>query len=216
MITAKRTLVSVLVSVLLVATAVPAPWLMASAGVFGGGEQPVPGAPQSTTDSTLSAASGAGAGNLSLGFYVAQPRDPFAPLIVVPVTTTTVGDESTTTTTTGDGDGSTTTTTAGDGDGSTTTTTAGDGDGSTTTTSGDTTMTTAGDSPDGVRVVLLEVREENGSLVAVVEVDGETHTVGIGATFGDRFKVVSLTETGGVFTFGDSAFTLAVGQSIFK
>ena len=204
MIAAKRTLVSVLVSVLLVATAVAATWLMASAGVFGGGEQPVPGAPQSTTDSTLSAASGAGAGNLSLGFYVAQPRDPFAPLIVVPVTTTTVGDESTTTTTTGDGDGSTTTTTAGD------------GDGSTTTTSGDTTMTTAGDSPDGVRVVLLEVREENGSLVAVVEVDGETHTVGIGATFGDRFKVVSLTETGGVFTFGDSAFTLAVGQSIFK
>jgi hypothetical protein len=60
------------------------------------------------------------------------------------------------------------------------------------------------------------VRDENGSLVAVVEVDGETYTVGVGDTFAVSFKVVSLTESGGVFTFGDSAFTLAVGQSILK
>ncbi|MCH7585616.1 MAG: hypothetical protein IH941_10775 [Acidobacteria bacterium] len=201
MISAKRTLASVLVAMLLVATAIAAMWLMASAGVFGGAEQPLAGAPESSTESNLSAAAGAGSVEIKSGFQVSQPRDPFEPLIVSGGgPTTTLDDESTTTTT---GDGSTTTTT---GDGSTTTTT---GDGSTTT-------TTAGDSPDGIRVVLLEVRDESGSLVAVVEVDGETYTVGVGDTFAVSFKVVSLTESGGVFTFGDSAFTLAVGQSILK
>lgn len=201
MIGAKRTLASVLVAVLLVATAIAAMWLMASAGVFAGAEQPLLGAPESTTESTLSAAAGAGSLEISSGFQVSQPRDPFEPLIGGGGggTTTTIDDESTTTTT---GDGSTTTTT---GDGSTTTTIA-----------GSTTTTTAGDSPDGIRVVLLEVRDESGSLVAVVEVDGETYTVGVGDTFAVSFKVISLTESGGVFTFGDSAFTLAVGQSILK
>jgi len=202
MIGAKRTLASVLVAVLLVATAIAAMWLMASAGVFAGAEQPLLGAPGSTTESTLSAAAGGGS-EINTGFQVSQPRDPFEPLIGGSGggTTTTIDDESTTTTTAGDG--------------STTTTTAGDGS-TTTTIAGSTTTTTAGDSPDGIRVVLLEVRDESGSLVAVVEVDGETHTVGVGDTFAVSFKVVSLTESGGVFTFGDSAFTLAVGQSILK
>ena len=183
MISAKRTLASVLVAMLLVATAIAAMWLMASAGVFGGAEQPLAGAPESSTESNLSAAAGAGSVEIKSGFQVSQPRDPFEPLIVSGGgPTTTLDDESTTTTT---------------------------GDGSTTT-------TTAGDSPDGIRVVLLEVRDESGSLVAVVEVDGETYTVGVGDTFAVSFKVVSLTESGGVFTFGDSAFTLAVGQSILK
>ena len=203
MIGARRTLVSVLVSVLLVATAVVATWLMASAGVFSGSEQPLAGAPEATTASTLAVASGGGSLEMSSGFQVSQPRDPFDPLIDddgADATTTTIGDGSGTTTTSPDGS---------------TTTTAGDG--STTTTEGSgTTTTTAGDSPDGLRVVLLEVRDESGALVSVVEVDGETYTVGIGDTFADTFKVVSLTETGGVFTFGDSAFTLAVGQSILK
>ena len=200
MIGAKRTAVSVLVALLLVATAVASMWLMAAAGVFAGAEQPLPGAPESTTESTLSAAAGGGSSEIISGFQVSQPRDPFEPLIDSGGgTTTTIDDESSTTTA---GDGSTTTTTAG---------------GSTTTTvGGSTTTTTAGDSPDGIRVVLLEVRDESGSLVAVVEVDGETYTVGVGDTFADNFKVVSLTESGGVFTFGDSAFTLAVGQSILK
>jgi len=201
MIGAKRTLASVLVAVLLVATAIAAMWLMASAGVFAGAEQPLAGAPESTTESALSGAAGVGSLKINSGFQVSQPRDPFEPLIGSDGgTTTTIDDESTTTTA---GDGSTTTTTAGDGS-------------TTTTTAGSTTTTTAGDSPDGIRVVLLEVRDEGGSLVAVVEVDGETHTVGVGDTFAVSFKVISLTESGGVFTFGDSAFTLAVGQSILK
>ncbi len=70
MIGAKRTLASVLVAVLLVATAIAAMWLMASAGVFAGAEQPLLGAPGSTTESTLSAAAGGGSLEINTGFQV--------------------------------------------------------------------------------------------------------------------------------------------------
>lgn len=202
MIGLKRTLVSALVALVLVATALTSVWLMASAGVFAGAEQPLPGAPERTETTIAVDDTVAGTLAISSGFQASQPRDPFDPLIDVP------RPDSTSTTL----DGDTSTTTGGDGTGSTTTT---DPSGTTTSTAA-TTTTTKGDSPDGIRVALLEVRQENGALVAVVEVDGETSTVGVGDTFADTFKVVSLTNNGGVFTYGDSAFTLAVGQSIFK
>jgi len=187
MIGVKRTLLSVLVSLLLVGTAVASVWLMASAGVFTGGEPALRGAPEGP--GTVAAAPGGAPLNPSSDYQVGQPRDPFEPL-VPDATTTTAG-------------GSTTTTT---GDGSTTSTTAG----------GSTTSTTQDDDPDGTRITLLEVREEGGERVAVVRVDDITYTVGVGDTFATSFKVVSLSENGGVFTYGDSAFTLAVGQSIVK
>ncbi len=190
MIGAKRTLMSVLVALALVGTAVASVWLMASAGVFTGGDPNLPSAPAGSTSTT----SGSGAPiDLSGDYQVAQPRDPFKPLVV---TTS----ESTTTTQGGGGD--TTTTVPG---GSTTTTVA-----------GSTTTTTQGNQPDGIRVMLLEVRTESGGRVAVVEVDGVTYTVGVGDTFATSFKVVSLSDNGGVFTYGSNAFTLAVGQSILK
>jgi hypothetical protein len=37
------------------------------------------------------------------------------------------------------------------------------------------------------------VRDETGGEAAVVEVDDEEYTVGVGDTFADEFKVVSLT-----------------------
>ena len=189
MIGVKRTLVSVFVSVLLVGTAVASVWLMASAGVFTGGESALPGAPPGSA--TIVAAP-AGAVSVAPGIQVAQPRDPFEPLITSP------GGEGGGTTTTGPG-GSTTTVTGG-----------------TTTTGVGTTTTTHGDQPDGIRVKLLEVRNETSGRVAVVEVDGIAYTVKVGDTFATTFKVVSLTTNGGVFTYGDSAFSLAVGQSILK
>jgi hypothetical protein len=192
---AKRTLVSVLVSVALVATAVVSTWLMASAGVFTGTEQDLPSAPEASPPTTIAAAAAGESLAVSSGFQVSQPRDPFEPLIA------------------SGGDGGTTTTTDPGDSGATTTTQPG---ATTTTQPGATTTTTVDNDPDGIRVVLLEVRTENGSRVAVVEVDGETSTVGVGDTFATSFKVVSLTDNGGVFTFGDSAFTLAVGQSILK
>ena len=186
MIGMKRTLVSVLVSLLLVGTAVASVWLMASAGVFTGGSAALPGAP---AGSVTSVATAPGTVAVAPGIQVAQPRDPFEPLITSP----------------GDGGESTTTTP----DGSTTTSA-----GTTTTVPGGTTTTTKGDQPDGIRVKLLEVRDEASGRVAVVEVDGVSYTVEVGDTFATSFKVVSLTTNGGVFTYGDSAFSLAVGQSI--
>jgi hypothetical protein len=198
MIGAKRTLVSAFVALVLVGTALTSVWLLASAGVFSGAEQPLPGAPE-TSETSVVEDTVAGTLAISSGFQASQPRDPFDPLIDVPgpdSSSTTIDDDSSTTTS---ADGSTTTT---------------DPSGTTPTSSG--TTTTVGDSPDGIRVALLEVRQQNGVLVAVVEVDGDTSTVGVGDTFADDFKVVSLTSNGGVFTYGDSAFTLAVGQSIYK
>jgi hypothetical protein len=205
----KRSLLAVTVSVLLVATAVASLWLMASAGVFDAGGGTLPHAASETTIAGGDqATSPAGAARL------VQPRDPFRPLIEPPTTTTpedstTSTSEGETTTTTG---GETTTTTTG---GETTTTTTG-GETTTTTAGGETTTTTQGDEPEGIRVVLLEIREEAGVRTAVLTVDGETWTVGVGEVFAEDFKVISLGENSGVFTYGDSAFTLAVGQAIIK
>ncbi|MCU0281845.1 MAG: hypothetical protein MUE66_08540 [Acidimicrobiia bacterium] len=199
--TLRRTLVAVLVAVLLVGTAGASVWLMASSGVLSlGGDRQLPGAPEN---------GGQNAGGVTIpaagGFRVAQPRDPFAPLITSP-TSTTVPDGSTTT-----GGGSTTTTTGG---GSTTSTTGGGS--TTTTTSGGSTTTTTSDTPTGKRVSLLEIRDESGVKKAVLTVDGQTYTVGVGDTFATDFKVISLATSSGVFMYRDSVFTLAVGQSIIK
>lgn len=191
MIGAKRTLLSIVVSLVLVGTAGASVWLMASAGVFTGAEQALPSGPNPA--GTAAIVPGAG-GPISPGVQVAQPRDPFQPLITAPA---------------GGGEGETTTT----GAGGSTTTVAG---GSTTTVAGGSTTTTNADAPDGIRVKLLEVRDTSTGRLAVVEVDGETYAVRVGETFATSFKVVSLTANGGVFTYGDSAFTLAVGQSILK
>jgi hypothetical protein len=206
----KRTLLAVTISVMLVGTAVASLWLMASAGVFDAGGGTLPHA---ATETTLG---GSTQGNPPAGAArLVQPRDPFEPLISPPTTvpdestTTTAGGETTTTTSGGD----TTTTTSG---GDTTTTTDGGDTTTTTTVPGSTTTTTQGDEPEGIRVVLLEIREEGGVRTAVLTVDGETYTAGVGEVFAEDFKVISLGENSGVFTYGDSAFTLAVGQAIIK
>ena len=201
--TIRRTLVAILVAVLLVGTAGASVWLMASSGVLSlSGDGGLPGAPESE--------GGAPGGGVTIpaagGFRVAAPRDPFAPLITTP-TSTTVPGESTTTT----GSGGSTTTTGG---GSTTSTTGGSG--STTTTSAGSTTTTTSDTPTGKRVSLLEIRDESGVKKAVLTVDGQTYTVGVGDTFATDFKVISLGASSGVFMYRDSVFTLAVGQSIIK
>ena len=194
--TLRRTFVAILVAVLLVGTAGASVWLMASSGVLSlGGDDQLPNAPQSAADPGGSGATVPAAG----GFRVAQPRDPFAPLVTSPTSTTVPGE----TTTTG---GSTTTT----GGGSTTTSST------TTTTGGGSTTSTTGVNPTGKRVSLLEIRDESGVKKAVLTVDGQTYTVGVGDTFATDFKVISLSTSSGVFMYRDSVFTLAVGQSIIK
>ena len=73
-----------------------------------------------------------------------------------------------------------------------------------------------GFSPDENAVALVEVRDVDGVLRATVTVGGSTFDVGVGDTFADIYKVVSLSEDSGVFLKGDSVFDLNVGQQILK
>jgi len=71
--------------------------------------------------------------------------------------------------------------------------------------------------PTGTTVSLISVITlGDGTKQAVVRVSGTDYTVGVGDTFAGSYQVVSLTDTGGTFLFGDSPFTLAVGEEILK
>lgn len=71
--------------------------------------------------------------------------------------------------------------------------------------------------PTGTTVALISVTTlPDGSRQAVVRVAGTDYTVGVGETFAGSYQVVTLTDTGGTFLFGDSPFTLAVGEEILK
>ena len=71
--------------------------------------------------------------------------------------------------------------------------------------------------PEGTRVSLISVTTlGDGSRQAVVRVEGTDYTVGVGETFAGSYQVVTLTDTGGTFLFGDNPFTLAVGEEILK
>lgn len=188
MIDAKRTMLAVGLSLLLVAAAVTSVWLMASAGVFRASEARLDPAPSSGAIAAAPGSAFAGAD----AYTVSQPRDPFRPLLVPPPTTPPTDTTQ---------PGATTTTVPGQ---------------TTTTIPGQTTTTSPSDTPDGIRVILHEIRTEGGVRVAVISVDGVSYTVKVGDSFAGSFKVVSLSENGGVFTYEDNAFTLAVGQSILK
>ncbi|MDH3426722.1 MAG: hypothetical protein OEM22_08655 [Acidimicrobiia bacterium] len=73
-----------------------------------------------------------------------------------------------------------------------------------------------GFTPSGVVVALVDIRDVGGVLRATVTVNGTSFDVGVGDTFADVYKVVSLSEESGVFMFGDNAFQLNVGQQILK
>ena len=76
----------------------------------------------------------------------------------------------------------------------------------------------AGDTfdPSGTTITLQEIRDVGGVLRATITVNGTTWDVGVGETFAEVYKVVSLSEDKGVFMFGDTAFELSVGQQILK
>ena len=147
-------------------------------------------APQLSGPLPAGATAGALGGDAGLplapSIQVAQPRDPFAPLTSEPPLTTSTLPGQTTV------------------------------PGQTTSTEPGATTTTEGFDPEGTRVVLHEIRPEGGVDKAVLTVDGVTYVVGVGETFAESFKVVSLSDDSGVFLYGDSAFTLTVGQAILK
>jgi len=187
---ARRSITATMLAFLLVAVGVFSIWLITGSGVFAS-SSPLLNGPLPASVGTGSGGIGSDAGlPLAASVQVAQPRDPFAPLTSEPpVTSSTLPGQTTTTL-----PGQTTTTLPGQ----------------------STTTTTEGFQPEGTRVALLEIREEGGVDKAVVTVDGVTHVVGVGETFAGSFKVVSLSESSGVFLYGDSAFTLSVGQAILK
>ncbi len=187
--TARRSLTATFLALLFVATGILGVWLLTGSGVFASSAPLLDGPLPAATGMIPSGQASGGVLPLASSIQVSQPRDPFAPLTSEPpVTSSTLP-------------GETTTTQPGD---------------TTTTLPGETTTTTEGFEPEGTRVVLLEIREEGGLDKAVITVDGVTYVVGVGETFADSFKVVSLSESSGVFLYGDSAFTLSVGQAILK
>ncbi len=70
--------------------------------------------------------------------------------------------------------------------------------------------------PTGTTVSLISITTVGGTRQAVVRVAGTDYTVGPGETFAGSYQVVTLTDTAGTFLFGDSPFTLAVGEEILK
>lgn len=71
--------------------------------------------------------------------------------------------------------------------------------------------------PTGTAVSLISITTlGDGSRQAVVRVAGTDYTVGVGETFAGSYQVVTLTDSGGTFLFGDSPFALAVGEEILK
>ncbi|HEY1740156.1 MAG TPA: hypothetical protein VGI86_15685 [Acidimicrobiia bacterium] len=126
-------------------------------------------------------------------FPVYGSKNPFEPVIQV---------ESPTSTTTPPSSGGTTTTT-------------------TPGTSGSTTTTTIAPSNNPVpsqTVTLIDVfRNSNGVVQARVQVGSTVFTVGEGDTFASgAYRVVSLDSPCGQFLFGDSPFTLCVGEQTLK
>jgi hypothetical protein len=71
--------------------------------------------------------------------------------------------------------------------------------------------------PDGTTVSLVSIALlSDGTREAIVRVSGVDYTVAPGDTFAGAYQVVTLTEDSGTFLFGDSPFTLAVGEEILK
>jgi hypothetical protein len=174
-----RGFLSIVVSLILIATAALSAAMVVRSGVLaaeasGGSAAAAP--PVAAQPEALQ--SGEGAIQVTGAFQVSQPRDPFRPLVTEdsPVGPLPPG--------VGGPPGS-----------------GGDGDGFT---------------PIGATVTLVDIRRVGDVLRATVEVNGTSYDVGVGDTFAGSYKVVSLSETKGVFMFGDNAFELTVGQQILK
>jgi hypothetical protein len=74
-------------------------------------------------------------------------------------------------------------------------------------------------SPDpsgGTAVAVIDVYDEAGATLAVVQVGSTQYTVAAGQVFATSYKVVSLSGTCGQFMYGDSPFSLCEGEEVIK
>ena len=180
------------------ALALAAATVVALAGCTGGGsddtafdDEGVTGPPPTAAPPATTPA----AGDVETFEFVSQ-KNPFTPL---------AGDQAGTAGTPGPGTGTGT-----DGTGTPVTGTDGAGTG---------TPATGGVEPEvAQRVALLDVFTEDGEVKANVRINSTVHEVGVGDTFADRYKVLSLSagDECGRFLFGDDAFRLCKGEQTTK
>ncbi len=82
-----------------------------------------------------------------------------------------------------------------------------------------TTPVTAAPSQDpatGTSVAVVDVFDQAGTTVAVVQVGSTQYTVAAGQVFATSYKVVALSGTCGQFMYGDSPFSLCKGEEVRK
>jgi hypothetical protein len=183
----------------------PAGLALLAAAVFltaacsgGGGGDNGQGTTQPTNTVPVVTSTTAPAGDLET-FEVFSTKNPFTPLAGTATGGTGTG--------TGTGTGATTGGTGGTTGGTTGATTTGEGG------------TTGGVEPQRAqRIALLDVFVEGGEVKANVRVNSTVHKVGVGETFADRYKVLSLSQSDdcGRFLFGDDAFRLCRGEQTLK
>jgi len=77
-------------------------------------------------------------------------------------------------------------------------------------------VTGGSSSSSAVTVTLLDIRKQNGKLVATVDVNGKDYNASQGETFATNFRVLSLSSSCGTFVFGDERFSLCIGQQVNK
>jgi hypothetical protein len=69
---------------------------------------------------------------------------------------------------------------------------------------------------DGRVLTVIEVFEENGELIAVIQVDTMRYQLGVGDIFVDFFQVVSISPDRVRLLYGDSVVTIDVGDNALK
>ncbi len=128
-------------------------------------------------------------------FEVFESKDPFRPLVVVPVA---AGAGSGTTTGGATGGGTTGTATGGN------TPAAGNG-------------AAGGAAPTGgQRVSLIDVFTDDGTQKAQIKVGSTVYTVAVGETFAQNYKLVSVSGDCVTLLHGDDKFTLCEGEEVIK
>lgn len=69
---------------------------------------------------------------------------------------------------------------------------------------------------DGRVLTVIEIAEENGELVAVIEVDTMRYRVGVGDVFADNFQVISISPEQVRVLYGDRVSVIEVGDNALK
>lgn len=98
-------------------------------------------------------------------------------------------------------------------------TTPTDGTSVDTTPTGGTSVDTTPASQDpsaGTTVAVIDVFDQSGTTVAVVQVGSTQYTVAAGQVFATNYKVVSINGACGQFLYGDSPFSLCKGEQVIK